>query len=185
MQSLAGIPLTRLRVGGNISHNVTISGLALYGPVYGVGVLADRQGDRRGNPARQGAGDGEKVVETLSKQLTKRYGQGFSEQSLQNFRRFYLAYPERIRIPSPMGRESSIALISSPTGRELIGTANSYPTGSESLQCFSPQLSWSHYRALMRIENSEVRDFYERETIAGGWDKRTLSEATQKEHGHK
>lgn len=46
--------------------------------------------------------------------------------------------------------------------------------GNESPQGFSPQLSWSHYRALMRVENGEARDFYEREAIAGGWDKRTL-----------
>lgn len=44
---------------------------------------------------------------------------------------------------------------------------------------FSPQLSWSHYRALMRVENVEARDFYEREAIAGGWDKRTLERQIQ------
>jgi len=49
-----------------------------------------------------------------------------------------------------------------------------YPAGSESLFGFSPQLSWSHYRALMRVEKPEARDFYEQEVIAGGWDKRTL-----------
>jgi predicted nuclease of restriction endonuclease-like (RecB) superfamily len=46
--------------------------------------------------------------------------------------------------------------------------------GNESLQGFSPQLSWSHYRVLTRVDNVETREFYEREAIAGGWDKRTL-----------
>lgn len=46
--------------------------------------------------------------------------------------------------------------------------------GTELPAGFSPQLSWSHYRALMRVDNAAARDFYEREAIAGGWDKRTL-----------
>jgi len=50
----------------------------------------------------------------------------------------------------------------------------SYPPGDEFRQGFSSQLSWSHYRALMRVENVEARDFYEREAVAGGWDKRAL-----------
>jgi len=41
------------------------------------------------------------------------------------------------------------------------------------------QLSWSHYRALMRVESRDARDFYEREAIAGGWDKRTLERQIQ------
>lgn len=43
---------------------------------------------------------------------------------------------------------------------------------------FSPLLSWSHHRALMRIEKLEAREFYEREAIVGGWDKRTLERQT-------
>jgi hypothetical protein len=66
-----------------------------------------------------------------------------------------------------------------PPGTQLVSMTKSYPTGSESLQGFSPQLSWSHYRALMRVENVEARDFYEREAVAGGWDKRTLERQIQ------
>ncbi|OGK05571.1 MAG: hypothetical protein A2519_11715, partial [Candidatus Raymondbacteria bacterium RIFOXYD12_FULL_49_13] len=130
---------------------------------------------------------GEKVIEDLSARLTERYGQGFSVANLQWFRKFYLAYRERITIPYPMGTESvplqipypagtelvkSVKL--SPTGRELASVERSRPTGDEFQQGFSPQLSWSHYRALMRVDNREARDFYEREAVAGGWDKRTL-----------
>jgi len=38
-------------------------------------------------------------------------------------------------------------------------------------QGFSPHLSWSHYRALLRVENIEARDFYEREGAECGWSK--------------
>jgi len=59
-------------------------------------------------------------------------------------------------------------------GAELAVPEKSYPAGSQFAPAFSPQLSWSHYRALMRVEKPEARDFYEREAIAGTWDKRTL-----------
>jgi len=78
-----------------------------------------------------------------------------------------------------VGAESSVSSISSPTGRELSPPKKSYPAGIELPQGFSPQLSWSHYRALMRVDNLEARDFYEREAVAGAWDKRTLERQIQ------
>jgi predicted nuclease of restriction endonuclease-like (RecB) superfamily len=148
---------------------------------------------------------GKQVVEDLSARLTERYGQGFSSTTLQYFRKFYLAYPDRCSsiprplgvesvaslftqnisrpmgvkssaggIPYPAGRKSSDASMLSPAGRALAAQQKSYPLGIELTQGFSPQLTWSHYRALMRVENREARDFYEREAVAGGWDKRVL-----------
>jgi len=149
---------------------------------------------------------GEKLIENLSARLTGRYGKGFSVPNLKSFRQFYHTYPDRCAsIGYPMGSQSEIPEISrlsgaesskpaslSPTGRELPSiqiqyppgtklapTSKSSPLGSESLQGFSPQLSWSHYRALMRVESQETRNFYEREAIAGGWDKRTLERQIQ------
>jgi hypothetical protein len=49
-----------------------------------------------------------------------------------------------------------------------------FPPGIESGQGFSPKLTWSHYRALMRIQDEKARNFYEREAIDGGLDKCTL-----------
>jgi len=137
---------------------------------------------------------GEKVIEDLSARLTERYGQGFSSTNIKYFRLFYQAYPDRIRsirhpagdespgaaILRPLGAESSsLPMIPSPLGRELSRVEKSRPTGDVLQQGFSEQLSWSHYRALMRVENIEARDFYEREAIAGGWDKRTLERQIQ------
>lgn len=61
------------------------------------------------------AGYGEQVVKNLSARLTEKYGKGFSEPNLQNFRKFYLAYADRITIPYPMGRESASHGISYPS----------------------------------------------------------------------
>ncbi len=117
---------------------------------------------------------GEAVLTELSQKLIARYGGGFSETNLKHFRTFYLVYGIR----HPLGDESKVkgalAAIPRPVDAEMQVPGIRHPTGHESLSGFSPQLSWSHYRALMRVEKPEAREFYEREAIAGGWDKRTL-----------
>ena len=135
---------------------------------------------------------GEQVLRELSRKLMERYGDGFSETSLRYFRAFHLAYTNRcIAIQHPLGAElpasadrsdiqrpagakTSRERIQRPLGAELALPEEGRPASSESLVGFSPQLSWSHYRALMRVEKSAAREFYEREAIAGMWDKRTL-----------
>ncbi len=126
---------------------------------------------------------GDKVIADLSARLTERYGQGFSATNLKYFRLFYQAYSDRIRsIRHPSGDESGNMEIAYPASAELIPVKKSHPVGSEFSQGFSSQLSWSHYRALMRVENRKARDFYESETIAGGWDKRTLERQIQTQY---
>jgi len=131
---------------------------------------------------------GKQVVENLSARLTQKYGRGFSATNLKYFRLFYQAFSDRleaIRHPAgdeltdvaklfPMGRESSARDICSPTGGELV----SLPAG-EAAQGFSPQLSWSHYRALMRVSDGEAREFYEREAAECGWTKAQLERQIQ------
>ena len=127
---------------------------------------------------------GKQVIENLSERLTHKYGKGFSAPTLWKFRQFYQTYPSREpTILSPPGIELNSTLqsldsdrgaILSPMGIELTTTEKSYPMGSESKNGFSPQLSWSHYRALMRVSKPAARDFYEREAIECCWDKRSL-----------
>lgn len=127
---------------------------------------------------------GRTVLGELSGRLTERYGKGFSIPNLQNFRKFYLAYSMRVEIQYPVGTESLQGHIQYPVGTKYSATEKfslsgselqkDHSGGDELIQGFSPQLSWSHYRVLMRVEIPEARDFYEREAIEGGWSKRTL-----------
>ena len=141
---------------------------------------------------------GRQILSDLSSQLTQRYGNGYSVPNLQNFRKFYLAYSSRVitatqiqyptgtkseegRIQYPTGRKSVAPLIEQdgsailqPAGGELVSPKKSHPAGDELPQGFSSQLSWSHYRALMRVENDAARDFYEREASECGWSKAQL-----------
>jgi len=121
------------------------------------------------------AGYGKQVLEKLSEKLNKHYGSGFSFANLKNFRQFYQMYSDRINaISYPSGSLLIKSLEDHPLDGEMQIHQNSYPSGSELLNGFSPQLSWSHYRALMRVNNDKARFFYEHETITCGWDKRTL-----------
>jgi predicted nuclease of restriction endonuclease-like (RecB) superfamily len=74
-----------------------------------------------------------------------------------------------------------------PSGSELPAGQKQYLTGSElshsgqrkteegqPLKGFHPNLSWSHYRALMRVDKKSARDFYETEAVACGWNRRQL-----------
>ena len=103
---------------------------------------------------------GKRVFEDLSHRLAVQYGKGFSVTNLKYFRLFYQAYPERLGIRHPTGDESEIT---SPAGMELALPSKSYLLGSQLPHGFSPQLTWSHYRALMRVDHIEARDFYEKQ----------------------
>ena len=92
---------------------------------------------------------GKRLIEELSFRLTKRYKKGFSTTNLRYFRQFYLAYVNR----SPEIR---------------------HPSGGESTEGFHPALGWSHYRALMRVEDQQVRSFYEIEAAKNRWNKDQL-----------
>jgi predicted nuclease of restriction endonuclease-like (RecB) superfamily len=137
---------------------------------------------------------GKQVLETLSEQLNERYGSGFSVPNLQNFRKFYQVYCGRIKIQYqagtisenssseiqyPAGSESTGDVILHPTGGELTQSKKLSPTGRESAQGFSPHLSWSHYRILMRVKDGKAQLFYEQEAIECGWSKTQLERQIQ------
>ena len=128
---------------------------------------------------------GKALLLDLSRRLNMRYGDGFSVTTLQNCRKFYLTYEHRLAIQYPLGTEFAMATVVDPMGRKpgrsgrfkpsdgaLI--TKQHPLGTEFATCFHPDLSWSHYRALMRVENKEARQFYEREAARNRWNKRQL-----------
>ncbi|MDZ4742483.1 MAG: hypothetical protein SGI98_03580, partial [Verrucomicrobiota bacterium] len=71
-----------------------------------------------------------------------KYGQGFSVTNLQNFRKFHQAYAQRLpQIQHPLGIKFGLGGATPPI---------QHPPGAE-LPAFSPQVTWSHYRALLRV----------------------------------
>jgi len=49
-----------------------------------------------------------------------------------------------------------------------------YLTFPEKLHALRGELSWTHYRLLLKVESDAAREFYETETIAGNWSTREL-----------
>ncbi len=95
---------------------------------------------------------GERVIDTLSQKLTRALGRGYSSTNLRYFRQFFLAYPIR---------------------HMASGTLVENEIKSET-PSFSVDLSWSHYRILMKIDNRLVRSFYEVEAVKNSWRKDEL-----------
>jgi predicted nuclease of restriction endonuclease-like (RecB) superfamily len=106
------------------------------------------EGEQRG-AAR--AGYGQELLQELSERLTKEFGSGFGADTLDNARKFYLVYKDEI---SDAARRKSLE------------------------PQFKPNLSWTHYRTLMRISRSDVRRFYEIEASENNWSSRELTRQT-------
>lgn len=125
-------------------------------------VEEEQQGKRR-------AGYGFKLLSDLSEQLGRDYGRGYSVDNLEAFRQFYLQYPSLIS--ETVNRNLVIPTISETVSRKLVETASdSWQPGM-----LNPNLSWSHYRSLLRVDRQTARNFYEVEAVNHGWTVRELS----------
>ncbi len=96
---------------------------------------------------------GKRIIEELSRQLTKEYGGGWSASHLWHVRQFYLFYKNRVP-----------ANLRTP-GADL---------ENKTLHTLCAELSWSHYRILMRVEKPYARSFYEIECVKNNWSAREL-----------
>ena len=96
---------------------------------------------------------GKRIVEKLSQQLTEKYGAGWSSSHLWHVRQFYLIYKDRV--------SANLHTMSADLGNKI-------------LHALRAELSWSHYRILIRIEKPEARSFYEIECVNNNWSAREL-----------
>jgi len=97
---------------------------------------------------------GTRLMEQISARLTSEIGRGFGVRNVRLIRQLYLTWPER----RPQIRNSA--------NSELPATVTSP---------WRPELSWSHYRILMRVQRPDARSFYEMECARARWNTRDLS----------
>jgi len=140
-------------------------------------VEEEQKGKRRAEYAEQ-------LLLDLSARLTAEYGRGYSVDNLEFFRRFFLEYN------SLLGSEKSDALrrISTTTdisdavrrkSMESITVLSSQKQHAPRGESWQPgqlhlNLSWTHYRTLLRVEKTGARAFYEIEAIRNNWSAREL-----------
>jgi len=95
---------------------------------------------------------GEALITRLSKDMTEKFGKGFSEINLRNMRRFYLEFPVQIQ------QTLSVKSLGKNKFQAMSGKSSIRQTPSVE---FNPQLSWSHYCELLSVEHPLARSFYE------------------------
>ena len=107
----------------------------------------------QGGKAR--ANYGERVVEDLSARLTERFGKGFSTRNVKLFKQFYLTWHKTSPIGHPLVAQSSVPEIGQPPVAQSSPLEKLQPPSLERPPAISPQLTWSHYIALMRVNELE------------------------------
>jgi predicted nuclease of restriction endonuclease-like (RecB) superfamily len=112
---------------------------------------------------------GKQIIKDLSIRLNKNYGKGFSTSNLWYFRQFYVVYSNRepMILHKACGESDSVEKLHKPCG--VLDDLSLAVEKSDSIQGFSPALSWSHYRTLSKIKNKNERLFYEIEAGKEGW----------------
>ena len=121
----------------------------------------------------------------VSARLTERFGKGFSTRNVKLFNQFYLTWRKTSPIGHPLVAQSSVPEIGQPPVAQSSPLEKLQPPSLERPPAISPQLTWSHYIALMRVDDLEARDLYEREAVAGGWGKRTLERQIHTQYYHR
>ncbi|WP_395736227.1 YhcG family protein [Prosthecobacter sp.] len=147
-------------------------------------VEEQQEGSRRAEYGRQ-------VIPALARQLKKDGVAGYGELSLNLCRQFYLSYPDlpgetilyAVRKESGQGSGQAMKSRSSPSVLVRLedSVASLVPRIIETARSAAwrpgllhPGLSWTHYRALMRVGRSEARAFYEIEAAKNHWKAREL-----------
>jgi predicted nuclease of restriction endonuclease-like (RecB) superfamily len=108
---------------------------------------------------------GQSLLNDLSEQLGKRFGQGFSITNLRYFRLFYQTFSDR---EPAIHHSASDELAAVAEGAVSVDLKTALDT-TDKLKGFSPKLSWTHYRTLCKVEHRAERRFYEIEAEKAGW----------------
>lgn len=132
-------------------------------------VEEEQKGQRR-------AGYGERLLSGLAARLQSDYGSGYSLANLKFFRKFYLEYP-RLGDGSKGYAVRSLlppALTHSESGKGYAPRSLSQQSPSWKPGRLHSNLSWTHYRTLLRVDEPKSRSFYEIEAIQNNWAAREL-----------
>lgn len=124
--------------------------------------------------AEYGAG----LIQRLVKDLTAKFGRGFSKRNVEQMRMFYLGWPIAQTVSGQLKREKAIAQTPSAQLLEASalsqGKAQTLSALLETLAVRFP-LPWSHYVKLLTVADENARRFYEEEALRGGWSVRQLN----------
>ena len=116
------------------------------------------------------------LLKRLSARLASDYGTAFSVSALNHIRSCYLTFP------SLLGKEYAVRVKSCKGAIDnglkirdaLRGIFAQAEDGVWEPGALSTGLSWTHYRALLKVERNDVRNFHKIEAVKNGWSARQL-----------
>jgi predicted nuclease of restriction endonuclease-like (RecB) superfamily len=121
---------------------------------------------------RKRAAYGEAVLDDLSQRLTADFGRGFDVRNLRYMRQFYLAFPMADEKRNALRSESDQAGKRNAVRSKLAIQHALYD--EPKAVALRPELSWTHYRLLLGVEDPEAREWYMREAADQHWSTRQL-----------
>lgn len=129
---------------------------------------------------------GVELLRELAARLKADFGSGYGVDNLELFRRFYLEYPQLLPgANSDTVRRKSDRVAGSKVNSDTVRRESASPSPHLLTQplaedaswvpgLLNPNLSWTHYRRLLRVGRSDARSFYEIEAIRNAWSAREL-----------
>ena len=120
---------------------------------------------------------GDRVVKVLAKELTEKYGEGFTWRNLYNYIDFYSTYSGFFLRENGESANAQTILHALSAKSENIFHA---------LRAKSPiRLSWTHYRIILQESSKEAREWYEQEAAREMWGTRTLQRNVSSQYYHR
>lgn len=99
---------------------------------------------------------GKATLKHLSEKLTSEFGEGYDIRNLQNMKKFYIYFQKSHAV------------------NDQLSITNTVCTQFDIRDAVSLELSWSHYRHLLKVENEKVRQWYMKKAISENWSTRAL-----------
>jgi predicted nuclease of restriction endonuclease-like (RecB) superfamily len=119
------------------------------------------------------AGYGESLIKELAGRLRKDFGTGFNVSNIKYFRQFYLSFSIGHAMRGQSRQLQGSGPIEQSMGHNSLPAEKGHSVRDE-LPTIRPELSWTHYRLLLKVERPDIRKFYMEECTAGAWSTRQL-----------
>lgn len=121
---------------------------------------------------------GERTLKDLAGYLTSDFGKGFGERELRKMRQFYLLFPIRDAV-RPELKKKAVSQKRDALRPESLANNKAVKKAAPGEHLYSspmirPELSWTHYRTLLRVENEDARNYYMNEAAEQKWSTRVL-----------
>ncbi len=113
---------------------------------------------------------GKYLLRELSIKLTNEFGNGFTVTSLKRMRQFYTAFSIRAALRHELSEEK----IRDAVGLELETKGKGAAVRHQLNVELRKELSWTHYRMLLKVKNDKSRFWYMNEAAECGWSTRVL-----------